>query len=307
MIKEIYVIDEDLELTEKLKKMYKEETEYNFTNVKEENMKKELKNIPSLVIINEDTMKKDVIQICRYIRNDDDNAITPIIVVSSSEDLKHRVEIAKEWVEYYFRKPLNEEYMYYTIKNLLRLLHINRRVSPLTGLPGNVQIHAELKKRLANEEEFAVLYADLDNFKAYNDKYGFVEGDEIIKYTANILIENVHKLKKNRSFIGHIGGDDFVVIVSKCDYEKLCQDIIATFDSKIRDYFTEEDLERGYIEVANRRGIMEQFPITSLSIGVVINKENRFNNILEIGEVGAQVKNFAKTIIGSTYLIDRRK
>lgn len=171
MIKEIYVIDEDLELTETLKRMYNEEKEYNITNVKEANMKNKLKNIPSLVIINEDTMKQDIVEICRYIRNDDDNAITPIIVISSKTDLTHRINIAKESVEYYFKKPLNEQYMYYTIKNLLRLLHINRRVSPLTGLPGNVQIHAELKKRLVNEEEFAVLYADLDNFKAYNDIY----------------------------------------------------------------------------------------------------------------------------------------
>lgn len=209
MIKEIYVIDKDIELTEMLKKMYNGEKEYNFTNVKEENMKKALKNIPSLIILNEDTMKQDIVEICRYIRNDEDNAITPIIVISSETDLEHRIDIAKEAVEYYFKKPLNEQYMYYTIKNLLRLLHINRRVSPLTGLPGNVQIHAELKKRLANEEEFAVLYADLDNFKAYNDKYGFVEGDEIIKYTANTLLEGVHSLEKNKFFVGHIGRGRF--------------------------------------------------------------------------------------------------
>lgn len=306
MIKEIYVIDEDLELTDMFKKMYSEEKEYKIKNVKEKNMKKELKNIPSLIIINEDTMEENVVEKCRYIRNDEDNAITPIIVVSSSEDLNHRIDIAKESVEYYFRRPVNEEYMYYTIKNLLRLLHINRRVSPLTGLPGNVQIHAEMKKRLAGEEEFAVLYADLDNFKAYNDKYGFIEGDEIIKYTANILNECVHSLNKNDYFVGHIGGDDFVVIVSKCDYEKLCQDIIAKFDSQIGKFFNNEDLERGYVEVANRRGVIEQFPITSISIGAVINKDNKFNNILEIGEVGAQVNNYAKGIIGSAYLIDRR-
>ena len=306
MIKEIYVIDEELELTEIFKNMYKQEKEYKVKNVKEKNMKKELKNIPSLIIINEDTMEEDVIEKCRYIRNDEDNAITPIIVISSKTDLNHRIDIARESVEYYFKKPLNEEYMYYTIKNLLRLLHINRRISPLTGLPGNVQIHAEMKKRLANEEEFAVLYADLDNFKAYNDKYGFVDGDEIIKYTANILTECVHLLEKNEHFVGHIGGDDFVVIVSKCDYEKLCQDIIARFDKNIVKFFNKEDLERGYIEVANRRGVMEQFPITSISIGAVINKDKKFSNILEIGEVGAQLNKYAKGIIGSAYLIDRR-
>ena len=121
---------------------------------------------------------------------------------------------------------------------------MNRRVSPLTGLPGNVQIHAELKKRVLNKEEFAVLYADLDNFKEYNDVYGFLKGDEIIKFTAKTIVRNIHRLKDNDSFVGHIGGDDFVAIVSKTDYEEICQNIIAEFDKYVEQYFTEEDLKK---------------------------------------------------------------
>ena len=189
----------------------------------------------------------------------------------------------------------------------MRLMYTNRRVSPLTGLPGNVQIHAELKKRLFNNEEFAVLYLDLDNFKAYNDVYGFIKGDEIIKFTARTILKNVHKLENNDCFVGHIGGDDFVAIISKTNYDEICQNIISEFDEEILDYFTEEDRKRGYIEVANRRGILEDFPLTSISIGVVEVEPKRFDNILEIGEIGAQVKHVAKTIMGSSYVIDRRK
>ena len=157
------------------------------------------------------------------------------------------------------------------------------------------------------KEEFSVLYLDLDNFKAYNDVYGFLEGDEIIKFTANTILKCVHTLIPSGGFIGHIGGDDFVAIVPTLDCEELCKNIIANFDSQVTKYFTEEDIEKGYIEVANRKGIIEQFPLTSISIAVVEVEKDRFSNILEIGEVGAQVKHMAKSIMGSSYAVDRRK
>ena len=246
-------------------------------------------------------------ELCKKIRSDDDNSITPIIVVSSNSEKEHRIQILKESVEYYIKKPVNAQYLYYTIKNLGRLITINRRISPLTGLPGNVQIHAELKKRISNKEEFSVLYLDLDNFKAYNDIYGFLKGDEIIKFTADTIMTSIHSLIPNNSFIGHIGGDDFIAIVPTLNCEDVCKDIIANFDANVVRFFTEDDVEKGYIEVANRKGVIEQFPLTSISIGVVEADMGRFANILEIGEVGAQVKHMAKSVMGSSYAIDRRK
>ena len=202
---------------------------------------------------------------------------------------------------------VDERIIYHSINNLLRLLNSNRMVSPLTGLPGNVQIQAEMKKRLTRNKDFALLYLDLDNFKAYNDTYGFSNGDEIIKFTARIIMKNVMGEENEDNFVGHIGGDDFVAITNVEDCEVICQNIIAEFDKQVTKYFDDSDIERGYIEVENRKGIMEQFPIVSISIGVVeVNKE-RFKNTLEIGEAGANVKHLAKTIWGSTYVIDRRK
>ena len=109
------------------------------------------------------------------------------------------------------------------------------------------------------------------------------------------------------NFIGHIGGDDFLAIVQPSDYEQICKNIIAEFDEQVLDYYNQEDINKGYIEVANRRGIIEQFPLTSISIGVVEIEPGRYRNTLEIGEVGAQVKHQAKSIMGSTYIINRRK
>ena len=307
MVQEIYIIDDDDSSIVIFRELFKNDPEYKFISVKTEQIDIALKNIPALIVINEDAIDRDVIDLCRKIRKDEDNTITPVIVVSSKGNKEHRIKILQESVEYFIKKPVDEEYLYYTVKNLNRLLSINRRISPLTGLPGNVQIHAELKKRLLKREPFCVLYLDLDNFKSYNDVYGFLKGDQIIEFTAETIVKEIHESDMQNTFIGHIGGDDFVAIVGGTICERLCQNIIARFDANVGKYFTDEDLERGYVEVPNRKGIVEQFPLTSLSIGVVVADVNRFHNILEIGEIGAQVKHAAKSVMGSSYAVDRRK
>lgn len=307
MIQEVYIIDDQKELIENLKREFKDDKEYKFKTVGTDNLEEALRNIPSLIIIDEDTTKMDIVELCKKIRADEDNSITPIIVITSNKDRDHRIEVLKTHVEYFIKKPIDEEYLYYTIKNITSLMYINRRVSPLTGLPGNVQIQAEMKKRLLNKEIFAIMYFDLDNFKAYNDVYGFANGDEIIKFTAKVILKHVHNIENSDNFVGHIGGDDFVAIIGETDYDKVCQDIIAEFDSEAVNFYNEEDVERGYVEVANRKGIIEQFPLTSISIGVVEVDNKKIKTTLEIGEVGAQVKHQAKTIMGSTYVINRRK
>ena len=307
MVQEIYIIDDDDSSIVIFRELFKNDKDYKFISVKTEQIDIALKNIPSLIVINEDAIDRDVVDLCRKIRKDEDNTITPVIVVSSKSDKDHRVRILQESIEYFIKKPVDEQYLYYTVKNLNRLLSSNRRISPLTGLPGNVQIHAELKKRIVKKEPFSVLYLDLDNFKAYNDVYGFLKGDEIIEFTAETILNCIHNSEFSDTFVGHIGGDDFVAIIPGIESENICQNILAYFDKHVDKYFTEEDLEKGYIEVANRRGIMEQFPLTSLSIGVVVADPGRFHNILEIGEVGAQVKHAAKSVMGSSYAIDRRK
>lgn len=307
MYQEISVIDDDIHLTQMLEGIFKEEKDYIFKNITSLSVKEKIKDIPDLIIINEDNIKNEVNDIYNYIRNDIDNQITPIMVISSNFDKNHRLNILKNNIQYFIKAPIDIEYIYYTIRNIIKLMSSNRKVSPLTGLPGNLQIQVELKKRLLKKEEFAILYFDLDNFKEYNDTYGFIKGDEVIKFTARTILKVMNSYKSENSFVGHIGGDDFVGIISKVDYDILCQDIITRFDTNIKEYFNEEDIERGYIEVANRKGIIEQFPITSISIGVVTVLSGEYENPLEIGEVGAQVKHIAKTQIGSAYVINRRK
>ncbi len=303
----VYLIDDDADLIKKLNEAFKQDKNFKFKQIKTESIDVALKDIPALIIINEDTISESATEICHRIRNNDDNAITPVIVATSNIAREHRIEVLKAGTTYFIKNPVDFEYLYYTIQNIINLLYINRKVSPLTNLPGNVQIQAEMKKRLMKRKFFAMLYIDLDNFKAYNDVYGFSNGDEIIKFTARTIIKNVHSKEDDNNFIGHIGGDDFIAIVEDSDYEKICQNIIIEFDKNIKKYFSEDDITKGYLEVPNRKGIIEEFPLTTISVGVVEVDPGRFHNTLEIGEAGAQVKHLSKTISGSTYVIDRRK
>lgn len=308
MVHDIYIIDNKNELKDKLKENFKREVdEYKFKTVKTSELEVALRNIPTLLIIDEDNTDINIVEFCKSIRTNEDNSITPIIVISSNREKEHAVEVLKTDVQYYIKKPLDDEFFYYTIKNIVGLLTKNRTVSPLTGLPGNVQIQTEMKKRLLNKETFAILYFDLDNFKAYNDVYGFANGDEIIKFTARTISKHVHQIEGGVKFIGHVGGDDFVSIIGPTDYDVLCQGIIDEFDKYAVDYYNDVDVERGFVEVANRRGIIEQFPLTSISIAVLEVDSKIYKTTLEIGEVAGQIKHKAKEVLGSTYVINKRK
>lgn len=307
MFQDIYVIDDNSILTNELQNIFKEDKNFKFKEIDSNKIDEIFKNIPELILINEDNISVSIERLCGEIRGNEDNSITPIIVYSSNENKEHKVIVAKCVAEIFVGKSMGQEYLCRTIKNMLRLLAVNRTVSPLTGLPGNVQIQTELKRRLLKREPFRVLYLDLDNFKAYNDVYGFLKGDEIIKLTARVITKHVHSVEAGKTFVGHIGGDDFVAILDgQIDYDTVCQNIIAEFDSEVAKFFNDDDLERGYLEVQNRKGEIEEFPLTSISIGVVVADKKRFSNILQIGEVGAQVKHLAKATSGSCYAINRR-
>ena len=303
----VYLIDDDDKLKKLLTESFNDNKNYKFKQIRTENIDVALKDIPALIIVNEDTISENAETICNKIRNNDDNSITPIIVVTSNIEREHRIRVFQEGATYFIKNPIDFEYLFYTINNITNLLYLNRKVSPLTNLPGNVQIQAEMKRRLMKKEYFVMLYLDLDNFKAYNDVYGFSKGDEIIKFTARTIINNVHAKDEDNNFVGHIGGDDFIAIVDDDNFEEICQNIVLEFDKNIKKYFNEDDLKKGYLEVPNRKGIIEEFPLTTISVGAVEVTPGRFKNALEIGEEGAQVKHLAKTIPGSTYVIDRRK
>jgi len=195
-----------------------------------------------------------------------------------------------------------------TVKRLLEKtsqLELSRakHSNPLTGLPGNVIIEEKLKQVLADDMDFAVLYFDLDNFKAYNDVYGFENGDKILCVTAQLIQKQLDRMAMKGVFLGHIGGDDFIAVVRDADVAEFCEAVIHSFDERVKDFFTEEDKQRGYIVTQNRHGVTEKFPLTTLSIAVVTSKSRTYSNPEEIGEAAGQVKKQCKMTWKSCYSI----
>ncbi len=179
-------------------------------------------------------------------------------------------------------------------------------LNPSTRLPGPNAIEYEIDRRLLTGQKFAVCYGDIDNFKAYNDYYGYVYGDKMIKLTSHIIKNVVHDLNPD-GFVGHIGGDDFIFVISTGKIKSVCENILSTFDRMVPFRYADEDRERGWIKVENRRGEMEQFPILTLSIAVIINQKKMFKHPGEMSHMMADLKKYTKAFSGSNYMIERRQ
>lgn len=178
--------------------------------------------------------------------------------------------------------------------------------SPLTRLPGNLAIEQVLKGKMDRGENFALCYIDLDDFKAFNDKYGYAKGSDLIKMTGEVLYQAKDKYAEQQDFVGHIGGDDFVLITSPDGADQVCQEIISEFDRQIPEYYVEEDRASGFIEGMDRYGVKRRFPIMSISIAVVSDVKRSFTSPVEIARVATEIKDYVKSLPGSNYLIDRR-
>lgn len=190
---------------------------------------------------------------------------------------------------------------------LIEMQFRDQNANPLTKLPGNLMIESETNRRLRSGEDVAILYLDLDHFKAFNDKYGFEQGDRVIKLTADILRSICGENSPlNPRFMGHIGGDDFIVVSRATDAEELCQVICAEFDRRVKELYPSEDRERGYIYSVDRKGERQRFPLCSISIALVDNESRAIADFLELSSIAAEVKKFAKSLPGSSYARDRR-
>ncbi len=192
-------------------------------------------------------------------------------------------------------------------KRLRKLEEMYLDASPLTRLPGGIAIENVLKKRLESNQPLAFCVLDLDNFKAFNDRYGYANGSEVIKESAKI-IENAVKAKgSSEDFIGHVGGDDFVVITTPGHMREISREIITQFDDKIPSFYDPQDRTRGHILGKTRQGVEMQFPIMTISIAIVTNELRKLTNPLEASEIAAELKDYAKTIPKSVFVVDKRR
>ena len=163
-----------------------------------------------------------------------------------------------------------------------------------------------LENKIKRKELFSFCYLDLDHFKAFNDRYGYAKGSEVIKATANAVEKSVLSLGFADDFVGHIGGDDFVVITTPDRHCALCERIIRNFDEMIVHFYDAADIARGGIEGKSRQGEKKSFPIMTTSIAVVTNEKRTLENHVQVGEIAADLKDYAKSMPGSSYAVDQR-
>jgi GGDEF domain-containing protein len=190
--------------------------------------------------------------------------------------------------------------------SLVRIREEAKGANPLTGLPGNNVIVKQIDGMIHAKREFAVIYGDLDNFKAYNDKYGFSKGDDAILYTRDCFQDAAKRFGDASTFVGHEGGDDFVIVTSYDTWEGVCKGIISAFDSDVKQFYNDTDAKSGFIESLDRQGRRMRFPLMSISLAVASNHYRQCDDHRMVVSIAAEMKKFVKKTEGSTYAIDKR-
>jgi diguanylate cyclase (GGDEF)-like protein len=188
---------------------------------------------------------------------------------------------------------------------LKALEQVSLDASPLTRLPGNIAIEDSLNRRLREQTRFVMCYMDLDNFKSYNDRYGYIKASELLKVTGFLINRVIKRLDDPEDFVGHIGGDDFVAIVGAEKAEAVCREIISDFDAMIPAYYSDEDQAAGAINGIDRYGVPRVFPLVSISIAALVCHPGDYTNAAEIATAAAEVKDLVKCSSGSNYIIIR--
>jgi len=266
-------------------------------------------DVPDLVLLDLMMPQMDGYEVARRVRSHANPTIAnvPIIILTAKGETEDKLQGFEAGADDYITKPFGPRELLARVRAKIRRVEVDSSLSPLTRLPGNLAIEGELRRRIDDNESYAVLYLDLDNFKAFNDVYGFTHGDEAIQLVARISVDAVRRRGTPNDFVGHIGGDDFIVATQPDRAEEIAREILDEFDRNIRALYSPKDLRQGYIETRDRRGSLNRFPIMSLSIAIVSNDTHALENYAQIGETAAELKRFAKSIAGSVYVKDKRR
>ncbi|ETR72230.1 MAG: response regulator receiver modulated diguanylate cyclase [Candidatus Magnetoglobus multicellularis str. Araruama] len=273
-------------------------------------------SMPDLILLDIIMPEMDGYDVCRILKSDTQTKDIPVIFVTAMcHDNDESKGLCLGAIDY-ITKPIrpaivqarvkNHMERYLAIKELERINQLAFDANPSTGLPGNNSIADAITQALDNDKDVCVIHADLDYFKAFNDKYGFVRGDDIIRFTANTLKEALTVIQSHEKFIGHIGGDDFVLITPSDDCQHVANTIIQRFDQGITQFYDNIDIQQKGITSVNRAGEEQFFPLMSLSLSGVDLSRRSFTQYIEVNDVCAEVKKVAKATPGSCFFMDRR-
>ena len=260
---------------------------------------------PDLILLDVMMPRLDGFEVAQRLRKNPQTANTSIIMLTAKALSSDKVTGLQSGADDYIIKPFDPIKLLARVKGPLRRAKEMRNLSPLTGLPGNIRIQEEIERQVREHRPFAVLYVDLDNFKTYNDKYGFVRGDRLIQGTAR-MIQDAVMASDVDGFIGHVGGDDFVAVVEPEVAEDVAKAVCDRFDTDRSLYYEDEDLERGFVRMEDRKGVEQDIPLVSVSVGIATTSKRAFAHYGEAVAVATEMKQFAKRDGGSSYAVDRR-
>ncbi|HYM80915.1 MAG TPA: response regulator [Candidatus Limnocylindria bacterium] len=263
-------------------------------------------SLPDLILLDVMMPRLDGYEVCRRLRASLLTRQIPIIMLTAKSEADDKVTGLEGGANDYVTKPWQTRELLLRIRNVLDWSNQQRAASPLTGLPGNLSINEELRRRLLLQAPFAMLQIDIDYFKSFNDYYGYTRGDEAIRALAHILVDATRR-GGGQDFVGHIGGDDFVVVSRPDRAVSVGEEIIARFNEAVLKLYAPEDVERGYVEVRNRLHVPERFPFMSLTIALVSTDRIPVSHLAQLVDIAQELKAHGKGIPGSVVVGERRQ
>jgi diguanylate cyclase (GGDEF)-like protein len=264
---------------------------------------------PDVVLLDVMMPRMDGLEVLTRLRADARTSHVPVLLVTARAQSQDAVDGLQKGADDYITKPFDPDEVAARVQAAIRRADQVRARNPLTGLPGNERILTELTGRLEQATPTALLYVDLNDFKPYNDHYGFLRGDSALRALGSLLAGIRQELDDEQAFVGHVGGDDFVVVVRPDLAEQVARTICERFDELAPSLYDPDDRDAGSIEVADRRGVAQRYGLLSLSIGIATTDRGEFEHHGELVEVATEMKRYAKTrrADGSEYAMDRRE
>jgi PleD family two-component response regulator len=260
---------------------------------------------PDLIVLDVMMPAYDGVEVVRRLRAQAATAAIPVVMLTAKSLSADKVVGLTAGADDYIVKPFDTLELVARVRTTLRRTADNRAVSPLTGLPGNHRIDIEIAGRSRSGLPYAVCHVDLDEFKSFNDAYGFLRGDELLLVLSACLLDVAGAAGDPAVFVGHVGGDDFVVVCTPEQAEPMCAELVKAFDEAVPGFYDPEDVLRGFLEVTDRRGEMRQHPLVSVSVGVALYTGGDRDHRAVIA-AASEMKGVAKTQAGSVVAVDRR-
>jgi diguanylate cyclase (GGDEF)-like protein len=262
---------------------------------------------PELILLDVMMPGLDGFEVCRRIKSNPLTSRIPVIFLTAKSTVDDRLRGLELFADDYLTKPWEQQELLFRVRNQLKTRRAQLFSNALTGLPGNVLIETEITRRIAGGEKFAFLHLDLDAFKAFNDHYGYVRGDTLIRFTAALMHEQIQKHGGEGDFVGHIGGDDFVIVTVPQRSQIIADAVRSEFDTRIGAQYDPADRDRGYITVlSSRQGGMKDFPVLSITILIVTNVGRDIQHSAQVSDIAKELKKIGKATKGSIVVPDRR-